>query len=185
VNDNSKIFQLAKKLKALADRGVGGEKENATQMLLSLCKKHNIDISLLDGEQKKEHEFWLNDDKFERKFFAQVASSVIGDCNVILYKYKMGKRKPGMRRHAISCTDAEFVEIMAKFDFFFKHYQNEVLIYYKAFVQKNKLYMKRDDNEKEDNGDRELSASDRAELWSIANMMNGMERKIFTKQIEQ
>jgi hypothetical protein len=183
MDEGSKIFQLAKKLKALSDRGVGGEKENATQMLFALCRKHNIDISLLEGEQTKDHEFWLHDDPFERKFFTQVASSVIGDCNLILYKYKMGQRKPGMRRHGLCCTSSEFLEIMAKFDFFFKHYQKEVLLYYKAFVQKNKLYMKVDHTEENDTSDRELSATERAELWKIANMMEGIERKIFTKQL--
>lgn len=37
-----KILETARKLKALADRGEGGEKENAKRMLEKYMKKHNL-----------------------------------------------------------------------------------------------------------------------------------------------
>lgn len=37
-----KILEKARKLKALADRGVGGEKENAQRMLEEYMKKHGL-----------------------------------------------------------------------------------------------------------------------------------------------
>ncbi|MCL4639017.1 MAG: hypothetical protein M5Z89_08510 [Olivibacter sp.] len=182
MSEDSKIFQLAKKLKSLADRGVGGEKENASHLLLTLCKKHGIDMTLLEESVKKTHYLYLNDDYDERRFFEQVASSVIGDCSLIWYKYKLTRAK-GKRRHGLTCTDAEFVEIMGKFDFYWSHYQKEVKIFYKAFIQKNRLWIKRDEHIEEE--DKELTTEERKELWKIANMMEGMERKIFSKQIER
>ena len=47
----SKNIELAKKLKALADKGIGGEKSNAEAMLNNLMKKHNITIEEIEGEK--------------------------------------------------------------------------------------------------------------------------------------
>jgi len=43
-------IELAKKLKALAERGFGGEAKNAAELLKTLCIKHGIDILLLESE---------------------------------------------------------------------------------------------------------------------------------------
>ncbi len=47
----SKIITLAKKLHALAERGVGGEKINAEYKLKELCQKHNISLDDLESEE--------------------------------------------------------------------------------------------------------------------------------------
>ncbi len=39
-----KIIELAKKLKALSERGEGGEKLNADRMLKDLMNKHDISL---------------------------------------------------------------------------------------------------------------------------------------------
>jgi len=44
-----KILDKAKKLKELADRGVGGEMENAKDMLEKYMKKHNITMDEIEG----------------------------------------------------------------------------------------------------------------------------------------
>lgn len=44
----SKIIELARKIKELADRGVGGEKVNATQKLADLLKKYDIAFTELE-----------------------------------------------------------------------------------------------------------------------------------------
>lgn len=180
----SKILTLAKKLKALSDRGIGGEKENAAAMLMALCKRHNIDPSLLEENVKRDHQIYLPDTDFDKRFFVQIASSVLGGSfQFFSYKYKM-KRCAGKKRFGITCTDSEFIEIMGKYKFFYDHYQNEVDVFYKAFIQTNKLFQKRDGAES-DGEERELTPEEKAEIWKISNMMNGMERKVFLKQIER
>lgn len=52
-----KILDKAKKLKALADRGVGGEKENAYRMLGLYMKKHNITENELKFHRNNEDTF--------------------------------------------------------------------------------------------------------------------------------
>lgn len=42
-----------KKLKALAERGCGGEAENAQRLLERLCAANDIDLGQLNDEEKK------------------------------------------------------------------------------------------------------------------------------------
>ena len=50
-----KTIQRIKKLQALAERGVGGEKETAAKMLQRLLEKNGI--STLEGLEKDEEEY--------------------------------------------------------------------------------------------------------------------------------
>lgn len=47
--------ELLKKLQALAERGVGGEKESAERKLRELIKKYNIDEAELAEDKLKEN----------------------------------------------------------------------------------------------------------------------------------
>jgi hypothetical protein len=42
MENTTSVFERAKKLKELADRGVGGERDNARVMYDRYCKKHNL-----------------------------------------------------------------------------------------------------------------------------------------------
>ena len=64
----SKNIDLAKKLKALADRGVDGEKTNAEAMLNSLMKKHNITIEEIEGEELLDFFFKIEKSKINTDF---------------------------------------------------------------------------------------------------------------------
>ena len=47
-------IEIIQKLKALSDRGVAGEKENATKLLKKLMKKYRITEEDLQEEEKKD-----------------------------------------------------------------------------------------------------------------------------------
>jgi hypothetical protein len=49
MSERNKILDKAKKLKELADRGIGGEKDNAKVMLEKWMLKHNITMNELEG----------------------------------------------------------------------------------------------------------------------------------------
>lgn len=183
-----KILQLAQKLKALSDQGVGGEKENATRMLIALCEKHGIPLSdITDQEPIKTFEVWVEKDpSLEWTFFVQTAASVLGNdfkCGRYLHNYRKGQKYAGLRRCYIECTSSEFIEIQAKHKFFYKHFMDEVKVLYKAFVQTNKLYTKPDPNRKSE--ERELTPEEMEELHKMMHMMQGLDRKIFHKQLNQ
>lgn len=52
--EREKILDKARKLKELSDRGIGGEKENATKFLLMYKEKHNISDTELETHQIKD-----------------------------------------------------------------------------------------------------------------------------------
>lgn len=175
---NEKILILARKLKSLSDRGVGGEKQNAITMLESLMKKHGITVDVINENDAKDHEFIIPDDRMDIKFFIQVMANVMGG-NVDWGSYKKAPR--GKKRYYIKCTPSEAIEIQAKFNFFNEIWESELEIFYSAFIQKNHLYRKSSKDDK--GGDKELTPEERNKLMKMMHMMSGMERHIFTKQI--
>lgn len=178
---NEKVLNLAKKLKALADRGVGGEANNANEKLQQLCRKYNISISEIEEDAVSIHCFFLGDTFFELKFFKQIVYSVnpIGR-RIFQYKYKM-KRAPGKIRMGIECTSSEFVEIMAKFEFFFSDFQKQSDLFYRAYIQKNRIYKKNTGEHTETK--KELTPEEKGELFKIVQMMLGIDNKVFHKQL--
>jgi hypothetical protein len=133
-----KILELAKKLKALADKGVGGEKENAVTMLGRLMKKHNITIDMISNIDKKEFVFYTVVER--KRFLVQIVASVLGlDCDIFTYPSDSRRKK---KRIGTNCTSAEAIEIQARFDFFWKAWESELDIFYSAFIQTNKIFAK-------------------------------------------
>jgi O-glycosyl hydrolase len=174
-----KILELARKLKALAERGIGGEKENAAAMLNRLMKQHGITIDMISGTEKKDFVFYTVQER--RQFLVQIIANVLGKkCNIFSYPSDARRKK---KRVGTTCSPAEAVEIQAKFDFFWKAWESELDVFYSAFIQTNKLYSKKTGDE--DDEERELTLAERQKLWKMANMMQGMDRHHFVKQITQ
>jgi len=120
------IIDLAKKLKALAEQGVGGEKENASAMLQRLMDKHGITIDSISNDVKKRR--WFTVKTTQLKFLRQVVSSVIGGD----YSYFV---HPNVKSEiAFELTDAEYIEVEAKFDFYWRKYKEDMEIFYSAFI---------------------------------------------------
>lgn len=49
---NEKVLKLARKLQALSERGIGGEKVNAENQLEKLMLKHNFCMEDLEQEER-------------------------------------------------------------------------------------------------------------------------------------
>jgi hypothetical protein len=167
---NNKILDLAKKLYALSERGIGGEKENAANMLNNLMEKHSISLDDIIGEIKKKHFFIVKLE--QRKFFFQVVASVIG--NIESYFELEGKKT----KLGLMLTDADFIEISAKFEFYWKSYEKDMKIFYSAFIQKNSLYRKKDES-KEPIEDYIPTEED----FRMFEMMKGIDKHIFQKRL--
>lgn len=132
---SSKNVELMKKLKALAETGVGGEKENASRMLDKLMKKYGVEFEELDDEKLEEHSFKYSD-KFEKKLIVQVCYKVATGRE--LFKYKYGK---GSQSTLICvCTKAEAIQIQIEYDFYKELWKDEVNFLLEAFVQKHKIF---------------------------------------------
>lgn len=68
---------LLKKIRALAEHGVGGEAENAEKLLARMMKKYGISEAELDEETRVRHDFTYHGGE-EKKILRQVVYKVTG-----------------------------------------------------------------------------------------------------------
>lgn len=82
----AKRLELLKKLKALADNGVGGERENAQAMLDKLLAKYDISAEALSDDEVSDHGFTYHSD-FERRLLSQLRAKIATNRDAFRYKY--------------------------------------------------------------------------------------------------
>lgn len=131
---DERIREKIAKLQALVDRGVGGEKENAEELLKNLCKKYNISEEEIAQEEKSERTFRFYG-MFGKKLFYQVVHSVIPGTPIYKYTYKNN-----CNTRFIECTQAEYIEINEKFEFYRYHLDRGLGIYMEAFIQREHIF---------------------------------------------
>lgn len=154
---------LLKKIRALAERGVGGEADNAEEILRRLMEKYGVSEDELDEEERRRHDFEYHG-KEQEKLLRQVVYKVTGgyDYNLV---YRASGRKVKTRLGA-DCTAAEKVEIEFLFDFYTRLWERERDAFLSAFIQKHRIFTIRDDIEPQ-----EVS---REELLKMQALMLGM-----------
>lgn len=127
------------KLKALAERGVGGEKETAQAMLDRLMQENDISEADISQDVVKDHEFYYEKNMpFTTRLLSQIAYSVFGDIDDDKGVYNYVHKSKG--RACVRCTDLEFLEVVAKYEFYVYHLAADLKILYNAFVSRNHLY---------------------------------------------
>ena len=173
----SKHIELAKKLKALADRGVDGEKYNAEQKLKDLLKKHNLTLEDIEGESILEHFFTLNEQHHSLWF--QIIKKVNYDikCYGPIEKSKVKQYKLA-GNYIIESTVSDYIEIEAKFNFYKDLYEKESKVFYDAFIQANGLGVNRKHSDEKELSKEELEAQLR-----ILKMAEQIKKGDFRKRI--
>lgn len=168
----NKYLDIAKKLKALAERGIGGERYNAQKALDRLMKEH----SFLKEDLENETRLW-KDLHYEVKYkqlLIHVAFSVIGNHakSFMVYKYRKTKMQ-------FNVTAAEHIEIQAKYDFYKHLYEDELKIFWHGFLLKHDLFNK----DKEATYIDDLSPEERERAQRAFNMAHNMQSGHFRKQL--
>ena len=154
---------LLKKIRALAERGVGGEADNAEEILRRLMEKYGVSEDELDEVERRRHDFEYHG-KEQETLLRQVVYKVTGG-----YAYNLVYRASGRRvktRLGADCTAAEKVEIEFLFDFYTRLWERERAAFLSAFIQKHRIFAIRDDIEP-----KEVS---REELLKMQALMLGM-----------
>tara|TARA_R110000787_G_scaffold27998_5_gene76779 strand:- start:8259 stop:8771 length:513 start_codon:yes stop_codon:yes gene_type:complete len=129
-----KVISKLKKLKALADTGLGGEKENAKEMLYRLLEKHDLTESTLEDSTIECH--WYNyTSGLERRIMVQVFANVVGWNRATQTWLVKGRNKRG-----IDVTKAEAIEIEVKYTLYCKQLRQELEFLCTAFIDKNNIY---------------------------------------------
>lgn len=144
----SKVIELAKKLKALAENGVGGEKINAQKMLESFMKKHHITSEDIESDNILEYYF-----KIESKYgnlFTQISKRKNREIKVYgEFPQKTIKQYRLKGNYMLECTKEEYVYISTAFDILKRLYEKELEVFYYAFCQSNDLLLDRTGDSKE------------------------------------
>jgi hypothetical protein len=131
--------KLLLKIKALADRGVGGEQINAAAFLEKLLRDHGLEENDLIGDVVKDHEFKFDGRiHFAARLLEQIAYAVTGNIDDRKYTCKYVQRTKS--RRCIVCTDSEFVEIAAMYEFYVHHLKIDIEMFYGAFIQSNNIF---------------------------------------------
>lgn len=156
-----------KKILALAERGVDGEREAAQSMLANLLVKHNLTIEDIAGEgQKREWVELSFSGEQEETLLNQIVRKVRNDNDLYTIKNKRVRTK---QKYELSA--AEHVEV----EFLFSILKNALGIeldkMVTAFIYKNKLFAHKNEDTEDDEPDVELTPEQRARAAQIMEMM--------------
>ena len=127
--DDNKLEAKLLKMKALAERGEGGEKEAAIKMYHKLLKKYDIDEKALQKDKLSKHWFTYETD-IEENLLVQIFYMVTGDPEY----FRRTSRTRGTQCGCI-CTDFEKTEIR----FYFEFYKDALIIISPSLRFKNKI----------------------------------------------
>lgn len=142
---NQKKIDLLKKLKNLAEQGVGGEKETAQKKLKQLMQKYNVEEEELSDDTEEKYEFTFHGE-FERRLLLQVGYKILGKkIKKKMYEYKKGIGKRTTR--IIECTKAEALQIRIEHEFYCDLWKEEQDFFFECFIQKHRIFTE-DDEEK-------------------------------------
>lgn len=174
----SSIQEKLKKIKALAERGEGGERDTAQLIYEQMLLKYGIAEEDIENYEVKR--FWFRyKDELDFKLATQIFYKVTGSP---AYWVKKDKR---IKRIGVDCTDFEFDEIMFYFNFYIKHLRYDFDIFVRAFINVNDIYP--DSSARcytDDKSIEDLSAVDLERLDNIYNMAKGMKKRKPNKRIE-
>jgi len=165
---NEKVFNTLKKLLALAERGVGGEKATAQRMLEDMMKKHGISIDQLVDDQA-EDVFFKFRNKHDERLLIQIMLNVTGED---VYSMSRGGRK--IKEKCVLATKSQKLEIDMKFRVYRKAIEEELNLLVEAFIRKNKIFAPTSNS----NGDEEApepTKEEKARAMRVHMMMNSME----------
>jgi hypothetical protein len=177
---NEKYIILAKKLKALADKGIDGEKVNAQKMLEALLKKHNLTILDIEAESKNDYFFKLKD--ADHRLWQQIVKRVGKD--IPCYgpiPAKVLKDFKFKGNYLITCTASQYVEVEAMFAIYSKHLVKEYDIFYRAFCTANDLLVERGEDDPKDES--ELSAEELKAFRRSLLMAENIKKETYRKQL--
>ena len=169
--------EILQKIKALADRGIDGERESAQALLSRLMKQYGISEAELEEEQRVTAWFRYSQET-ERRLLNQIIYMVTGSSGFgCVGSYSGRKRK----ERGAECTAAERLEIEANYEFFKAAMEAELEIFYSAFANKNRLFPSPDKCPPKHEED--LTPEEREKALKAGLMMEGMERHTLRKAL--
>lgn len=157
-----------KSLKALADRGVDGEAENAQALLDRLMKKYGIVEEDFMNEKKFEF-FHSEDGEFSYKLLIQIAAKHFPEVGVIKLRDRRDDFGNRMKRYVrakfhlnwcpdiyIEATKADYLGLMSMYDIYWYSLQQHKDTFYISFLYKNDLLVSPKEGDNKEPSEEEL-----------------------------
>lgn len=177
---SDKKKELLKKLQALAERGVSGERETAERKLKELIKKYGIEEEELNEDKIIDFDFKYHSE-WEKKLLRQLFYKMFGKAyreKNYIYRYGKGSRTT----YGIQCTKAEGLQLRVEYDFYRELFKEEFDLFLSAFIQKHNLFSLRPEDIPEGHDPTEEELKQYARMQQ---MMNGMQDKKLNPMIEE
>lgn len=170
-------IQRLKKLLSLAERGVGGEAENARRILDQLLDKYNITLDDLRSNNVRERAFpYKTKDEFH--LFIQILANIFGTTSEVFTKAKYNTRK---KQLYVELSDLDFIDLSNMWSFYRAQFNKErkrlFADMFSAFVMKHNIYSR----DPKDPG--ENSEPDWDRLERIFNLSKSMEDVQYRKAL--
>jgi len=175
----SKYIELAKKIKALADRGVDGEKDNAEKLLKEIMQKHNISIE--DLEDEKIESFYFNIPTYSHDLEFKIFHQLTGIFGLKTYGKFLPKtiKEYGLKgNYMIECSKIVYIEIKAKYEFYCQQFKTRLDEFFYAFCMKNNLLVP----SKKTTDD--INPEERKKMINAMKLSRELEADNFAKQIQ-
>lgn len=164
-------IDLCRKINELVKRGVDGEKTSAELRLKTLMLKHGIELPEIEGDKIVESSLICTEE--EKIFAMQVISSVLGK------GWRGGKYR---KRYYFNSPESKVAEIQDRWNHYRDLWEKEKEVFYSAFIQKHKLYAK-PPGDRKDNDSKPLTPEEKAKLYRMFQMMEGMEYSDYKKKL--
>lgn len=130
-----KIAEKLKKIKALAERGVGGEKETAMRMYEELKARYELEDEEIILDTVTLHWFSYTTE-LEEDLLTQIFYKVTGSATYHVYSGRYKRRK----KRGCDCTEIEAAEITLLFNFYKEELKREMKAFMIAFKNSNNLF---------------------------------------------
>lgn len=169
-----------KKLKALAERGCGGEAENAQRLLERLCAANGIDLGQLNDEEKKSrYTFNIGCNSVFKTLFTQCYCKVTNSS-------EMSYRQETRSKISLELTQADYAELKGLFEWHKANFEKELEDIKKTFIhaycQKHRLFP---ESSSETSNDKPLTEEDLEMLREIMKMEGLLNDKTYQHLIEE
>ena len=136
------VMDLLRKVKALADAGAPGEREAARARLDALLNKHGITEEQLNESEGKLHGFTYKGLQ-DQLLVMVIVAHVSNGRKVAPQDHGDGKRN----KMWVKLTAAQFIDVETQLDFYRKHWNEELQIFFRAFISAQNLGLARDEDE--------------------------------------
>ena len=174
MSERENILARLAKMKALAERGAAGERDNAARLMESVAAKYGIDLDAVGAEAESDHPVAFSG--WKRKLAGQLLDAHRA--------VRRPERQPLLhvfrrtRSEETPWCNLQFVELMAKHSVLCRDYEEQRKAFYRAFLVANDLLAPADGNE-------QFSDEELEEARLSNRLAAGIKRSDLYKQLER